>query len=75
MTKEEVVQMTRMKSVDDCKRYMKVMLDFYFEVIQLTEGRKSRSVIDDDRNLWLQQMFSMGCHFLSLLDGVGYKKT
>lgn len=74
MTMEEVFNLTQMRSLEDCKRYMRVMLDFYFKVIQSPEGRKCRSAMDDDRNIWLQQMFSMGCHFLSLLDGVGYRK-
>lgn len=74
MTMEEVFELTQMRSLEDCKRYMRVMLDFYFKVIQSPEGRKCRSAMDDDRNIWLQQMFSMGCHFLSLLDGVGYRK-
>lgn len=67
MTIEEVVELTKMKTIDDCKRYMKVMLDFYFDVIQAPVGRKASSVLEDDRNIWLQQMFSMGN-----LGGQGY---
>lgn len=73
MTMEEVVSLTKMENLDDCKRYMDVMLDFYFRVIQSPESRKCTSALDDDRNIWLQQVFSMGCHFRSLLDGVGYR--
>lgn len=72
MTMEDVVLLTKMKDLNDSKRYMDLMLDFYFKVIQSPEGRKCTSAFDDDRNIWLQQMFSMGCHFRSLLDGVGY---
>lgn len=74
MTMEDVANLIKLDSLEDCKRYMRVMLDFYFEVIQSPEGRKCRTDMDDDRNIWLQQMFSMGCHFLSLLDGVGYHR-
>lgn len=74
MTMADVFKLTQMRSLEDCKRYVRVMLDFYFEVIQSSEGRKCSSALDEDRNIWLQQMFSMGCHFLSLLDGVGYQK-
>ncbi len=75
MTMEEVVALTQMRSVDDCKRHMRVMLDFYFEVLQSPEGRRYRTALEleKDKIIWLQQMFSMGCHFLSLLDGVGYR--
>ena len=51
-----------------------VMLDFYFDVIKSPEGRKATSYIEDDRNIWMQTLFSEGFHFLSLLDGVGYNK-
>lgn len=51
---------------------MRVMLDFYFDVIQSPAGRRASSALEDDGNLWLQQMFSMGNQFMSLLDGVGY---
>ena len=74
MTLEEVAELTQMKTLEDCKRYMKVMLDFYFDVIQSTASRKASSALEDDRNIWLQQMFCMGNHFISLLDGVGYQR-
>ena len=50
------------------------MLDFYFDVIKSPEGRKATSPFEDERNIWLQTMFSKGCQFKSLLDGVGYSK-
>ena len=36
MTMEEVFELTQMRSLEDCKRYMRVMLDFYFKVIHPT---------------------------------------
>lgn len=36
MTMEEVFNLTQMRSLEDCKRYMRVMLDFYFKVIHPT---------------------------------------
>ena len=74
LTCEDVQKLIKMETIDDCKQYMKVMLDFYFDVIMSPSGRKASSDIEDDRNLWLQTMFSKGCQFVSLLDGVGYSK-
>lgn len=74
LTYEDVQKLIKMETIDDCKQYMKVMLDFYFDVIMSPSGRKASSYIEDDRNLWLQTMFSKGCQFVSLLDGVGYSK-
>lgn len=74
LTLEDVQKLIKMETIDDCKQYMKVMLDFYFDVIMSPSGRKASSYIEDDRNLWLQTMFSKGCQFVSLLDGVGYSK-
>lgn len=74
LTLENVKKLIKMKTIDDCKQYMKVMLDFYFDVIMSPSGCKASSCIEKDRNLWLQTMFSKGCQFVSLLDGVGYSK-
>ena len=74
LTLEDVQKLIKMETFDDCKQYMEVMLDFYFDVIMSPSGRKASSYIEDDRNLWLQTMFSKGCQFVSLLDGVGYSK-
>jgi hypothetical protein len=74
LTLEDVQKLVKMETIVDCKQYMKVMLDFYFDVIMSPSGRKASSYIEDDRNLWLQTMFSKGCQFVSLLDGVGYSK-
>ena len=74
LTLEDVQKLIKMETIDDCKQYMKVMLDFYFDVIMSPSGRKASSYIENDRNLWLQTMFSKGCQFVSLLDGVGYSK-
>ncbi|MBR6202824.1 MAG: hypothetical protein IKQ62_07450 [Bacteroidaceae bacterium] len=74
LTLEDVQKLIKMETIDDCKQYMKVMLDFYFDVIMSPSGRKASSYIENDRNLWLQTMFSKGCQFVSLLDGVGYLK-
>lgn len=74
LTAEDVHKFLQMKTVEECKHYMTVMLDFYFDVIISPSGRKASSYIEADRNLWLQTMFSKGCQFVSLLDGVGYSK-
>ena len=69
---EEVQKLIQLDTLDDCKQYLRVMLDFYFDVIKSPEGRKATSYIEDDRNIWMQTLFSEGFHFLSLLDGIGY---
>lgn len=74
LTIEEVQKFFRLDTIDDCKQYLTVMLDFYFDVIKSPEGRKATSPFEDERNIWLQTMFSKGCQFKSLLDGVGYSK-
>lgn len=74
LTIEEVQKFVRLDTIDDCKQYLNVMLDFYFDVIKSPEGRKATSPFEDERNIWLQTMFSKGCQFKSLLDGVGYSK-
>ena len=74
LTIEEVQRFIQLDTIDDCKKYLCVMLDFYFDVIKLPEGHKATSSFEDERNIWLQTMFSKGCQFTSLLDGVGYSK-
>ena len=74
LTIEEVQKFIQLDTIDDCKQYLRVMLDFYFDVIKSPEGRKATSYIEDDRNIWMQTLFREGFHFLSLLDGVGYNK-
>ena len=74
LTIEEVQKFVRLDTIDDCKQYLTVMLDFYFDVIKSPEGRKATSPFEYERNIWLQTMFSKGCQFKSLLDGVGYSK-
>ena len=74
LTIEEVQKFVRLDTIDDCKQYLTVMLDFYFDVIKSPEGRKATSPFEEERNIWLQTMFSKGCQFKSLLDGVGYSK-
>ena len=51
MTMEEVFELTQMRSLEDCKCYMRVMLNFYFEVIKSPESRTCSSALEDDRNI------------------------
>lgn len=51
LTLEDVQKLIKMKTIDDCKQYMKVMLDFYFDVIMSPSGCKASSYIEKDRNL------------------------
>jgi hypothetical protein len=71
---EDIAKMTKMETIDECTQYLKVMLDFYYELIMSPECSIVTTQIEDDRNIWLQTMFSKGCQFVSLLDGVGYSK-
>jgi len=72
LTIEGVRKFVQLDTIDDCKQYLRVMLDFFFEVFKSPEGRKAMSSLEDERNIWLQTIFSKSCHFLYLLDGVGY---
>ena len=72
LTLEEVQRFIQLDTIDDFKKYLCVMLDFFFEVFKSPEGRKATSSLEDERNIWLQTIFSKSCHFLYLLDGVGY---
>lgn len=72
LTFEDVSKIIKMNTIDECKQYLKVMLDFYFDVIISPECRKVTTHIEDDRNIWLQIIFSKGSQFRSLLDGVEY---
>lgn len=72
--KEEIRKMIKMDTLDDSKRYLRIMLDFYFDVITSQEGRKCASEIEDDRNIWIQTIFTKANIFLSLLYGHGYEK-
>lgn len=74
LTIEEVQRFIQLDTIDDCKKYLCVMLDFYFDIIKSPEEHKATSSFEDERNIWLQTMFSKGCQFTSLLDGVGYSK-
>lgn len=69
---EDVSKFSKMNTLEDCKRYMQVMLDWYFDVIMSKGGRIAHNHIEDDMNLWIQTMFSKGNAFRSLLDGVAY---
>ena len=51
---------------------MRFMLDFYFDAIEASRECDSRML--SDANIWLQTIFTKGCAFLSLLDGINYEK-
>lgn len=74
LTMEDVYKIMKLDTVESCKKYLDIMLDFYFDIITSPEGQESSSHIEDCRNLWVQTMFSKGCQFKSLLDGVGFSK-
>lgn len=72
LSMSDVHSFIQMKSLVDCRCYLQVMLDWYFDVIMSKEGRIAHNHIEDDMNLWIQTMFSKGNAFRKLLDGVGY---
>lgn len=61
-------------TLDNCKANIKFMLDFYIDLMSLKEVQKVSTKIEDDRNLWMQTMFSKANNFLKLLDGTDYLK-
>jgi hypothetical protein len=74
LTMEEVASMVRLNTIDDCKKYLGVMLDFYFDVMKSPQCQKIENPLDDDRNIWLQTIFTKVNTFKNLLDGFGYSK-
>ena len=74
LSKEDVNKFIELESIDECKQYMEVMLDFYFDVFNPLSNRVEVSEFEQDRDLWLQTIFSKGCSFLRLLDGISYSK-
>ena len=44
LTIEEVRKFVQLDTIDDCKQYLRVMLDFFFEVFKSPEGRKAMSL-------------------------------
>lgn len=74
LTMEDVHKIMKLDTVESCKKYLDIMLDFYFDIITSPEGQESSSDIEECGNLWLQTIFSKGCNFYSLLDGFTYNK-
>ena len=74
LTLEAVSKIAHLNTIDDCKCYIKVMLDFYCDIIKSPNGSKTTSYIENDSNLWLQTVFSKCCLFFVLLSGIDYKK-
>ena len=74
LTKEDIYKIMELDTIESCKQYLSIMLDFYFDIITSPEGQESSSHMEDCRNLWVQTIFCKGRQFKSLLDGVGYSK-
>lgn len=68
----DVKEITRLNDIASCQRYLKYMLDFYFDAIEFPRNSDSRMLLD--ANLWLQTIFTKGCAFLDLLNGIKYEK-
>ena len=69
---EQIEDIIRLRNITSCKQYMRLMLDFYFDAIEASRECDSRML--SDANIWLQTIFTKGCAFLSLLDGINYEK-
>lgn len=69
---EQIKDIIRLRNITSCKQYMRLMLDFYFDAIEASRECDSRML--SDANIWLQTIFTKGCAFLSLLDGINYEK-
>ena len=61
-------------TLDNCKANLKFMLDFYIDLMSRKDIQMVSTKIEDDRNLWMQTMFSKANNFLKLLDGTDYLK-
>ena len=69
---EQIEDIIRLRNITSCKQYRRLMLDFYFDAIEASRECDSRML--SDANIWLQTIFTKGCAFLSLLDGINYEK-
>lgn len=64
----------KLDSLDDCCAYMRIMTDFYYDVIFTTSPKPVTSCALNDSRTWLQMMFSKGVHFCNALQGFEYAK-
>lgn len=69
---EQIKEIISLNNITSCKQYMHLMLDFYFDAIEASRECDSRMLLD--ANIWLQTIFTKGCAFLNLLDGINYEK-
>lgn len=74
LTEEEFLQITSLKTLQACRDYMKIMTDYYYEVIYTTGNVPVSSIRLNDARTWFQMMFSKGVHFAMALDGIGNYK-
>ena len=63
-----------LNNLEGCKQNLRIMLDFYFEIIQNKKGKSVSSRMEYDGGVWLQVFFTKCCSFLTLLDGIEYSK-
>ena len=70
---EDIEDIISLKDIASCKRYMHLMLDFYFDAIEYS--RECSSPMQLDANIWLQTIFTKACAFFNLLDGINYAKS
>lgn len=61
-------------SLDDCRAHMRIMTDFYYDVIFATSSKPVTSCAINDARTWMQMMFSKGVHFYNALSGIEYAK-
>lgn len=64
----------KLNTIEDCKTYLRLMLNFYVNVINSPTTQEASSPFDEDRNIWLQIVFNKGCHFLSFLNDAKCQK-
>ena len=74
MTQKEFFKATKFETICDCKRYLRMMLELYADLINLGEEQEAATSMERDIRLWMQTMYSKGDSFLQLLDGSGYQK-
>lgn len=73
MTKEEFYAHYNPETIDNCKRYLKLLLDTYFVMIHMTHESLVDSSQKQNAQILLQMFFTKGLAVSRLLEGLSYE--
>lgn len=75
LNEEMFMKMFSLDTIRDCKSYLKLMLNFYFDVMVAYSEKPVPSQMMADANLWIQTIFTKGLAFLKMLDGNDFRRN